>query len=88
MPDKNDVVSGTEVEDANYTVETNKEGTPEQQYTLNVDQNTAMTLKIQEFDKKIAEAKRTVADLESQRADYIYTTNINILLEQAKNQKK
>lgn len=47
---------------------------PEQQISL--DANTAFTLKLQEFDKKIAEAECTVSTLKKDRASYIYDQNV------------
>lgn len=54
---------------------------------IDVDPNILMTLKVQEFDKKIAEAKAVVADLERQKAVYIYDTNIQAIISQAQQAK-
>lgn len=48
-----------------------------------VDSVTHITIKTQEFDKKIAEAKAVVADLEKQKAIFIYDANVQILVEKA-----
>jgi hypothetical protein len=46
---------------------------------FNVDTMTAMTLEVQKFDKKIAEAEAAVAELKRQKATYIFDTNIQNL---------
>lgn len=43
---------------------------------ISIDMGTAFNLKLQEFDKKIAEAEFTVYDLKKQRASYIYDQNV------------
>jgi len=52
--------------------------------TVNVDANTAFTLKLQEFDKAIGAAKAQAAALEAQKAAYVYDTNLNMIVEQSK----
>ncbi len=58
------------------------------QVQLNVDPQTALNITVQEFDKKISEAKAVVAELEKQKAAYIYDTNIQILLAAAQQQQQ
>jgi hypothetical protein len=48
----------------------------QQQEQIDIDMQTAFSLKLQEFDKKITEAELTVADLKKQRATYIYDENV------------
>lgn len=55
---------------------------PEMQ--IDVDPGTAMAIKVQEFDKRIAEAEFVVSDLKKQRAEYIYQTNIQVIISQHK----
>jgi len=50
---------------------------------INVDPNTHMAIAVQDFDRKIAEAKANVANLEKDRANYIYDTNVKLLINQA-----
>lgn len=52
--------------------------------TVNVDANTAFTLKLQEFDKAIATAEAQAANLKMQRATYLYETNLNSVVAQSK----
>jgi len=54
---------------------------------VNIDQATATALKVQEFEKLIAEAEFAVYDLKKQKAAYIYDTNIQSLIKQAQQQK-
>ena len=60
--------------------------TPEIQ--LNVDPQTHMTITVQDYDRKIAAAEATVANLKKERVDYVYDTNVKILIAQAEQQKK
>jgi len=54
---------------------------------LIVDVNVAFNLKVQEYDKLIAEAEQQVAVLKAQRAAFIYQTNLDQVVAQAqKNQ--
>jgi hypothetical protein len=43
---------------------------------IDIDVATGFTLKLQEFDKKIAEAKLVVAQLEKEKSAYIYDQNV------------
>lgn len=71
-------------------VETNQTSAQETQpkIQIDVDPTVLMALKTQEFDKKIAEAKVLVAELEKQKASFIYDTNIQMLINQAEQKKK
>ena len=70
--------------------ETNQASAQETQpkIQIDVDPTVLMALKTQEFDKKIAEAKVLVAELEKQKASFIYDTNIQMLINQAEQKKK
>jgi|WetSurMetagenome_2_1015567.scaffolds.fasta_scaffold837369_1 hypothetical protein len=50
--------------------------------TLEVPIQLAVQAKILEFDKMIAEAKAQVANLETQKAQFIFDSNIKILQQQ------
>ena len=69
---------------------TNPEATPQEatvapeQESITVDEATAFNLKIMEFDKKIAEAETTVADLKRQKATFVYETNVQNVVSMAK----
>lgn len=59
--------------------EENKEVEPapqDDQMDINIDAGTAFNLKLQEFDKKIANAELQVAALKKERATYIYDQNV------------
>lgn len=56
--------------------------------TLNVDQNTHMMIAIQDYDRKIADAEATVANLKKEKANFIYETNVNFLINQAKQEQE
>jgi hypothetical protein len=47
---------------------------------IEVDPASAMTLKLQEFDKKIAEGEAVVANLKMQKATFLYDTNLQVLI--------
>ncbi|MDD5649593.1 MAG: hypothetical protein PHF86_04135 [Candidatus Nanoarchaeia archaeon] len=50
---------------------------PEQQkQEISIDTGTAFNLKLQEFDKKIAEAELAVATLKKEKASFIYDQNV------------
>jgi len=53
---------------------------------LEVDNQTAFTLKLHEFDKAIAEAKAQAASLEAQKAAYIFQANVDALVARSKQQ--
>lgn len=57
-------------------IETAEKTQEQPQEQINIDMQTAFSLKLQEFDKKIAEAEFAVADLQKQRATYIYDQNV------------
>jgi len=57
------------------------------QIQLNVEPGIAMNLTVQEFDKRIAAVEADVAELKKQKAAYIYDTNVNALIAQAKQQQ-
>ena len=43
---------------------------------INIDPGTAFSLKIQEFDKKIAEAELSVATLKRDKMTFVYDQNV------------
>jgi hypothetical protein len=47
-----------------------------EQEQIIVDAGTAFALKLQEFDKKIAESEFDTYDLRKQRASYVYDQNV------------
>jgi hypothetical protein len=47
---------------------------------IEIDPASAMALRLQEFDKKIAEAEATVANLKLQRATFLYDTNVQLIV--------
>jgi hypothetical protein len=47
---------------------------------IEIDQASAVTLKLQEFDKKIAEAEATAASLKMQKANFIYEANLQVVM--------
>jgi hypothetical protein len=61
-------------EDEVKTNETQAQEVKTQQ--IDIDIGTAFNLKIQEFDKKIAEAEFVVYDLKKQKCTYIYDQNV------------
>jgi len=48
----------------------------QKQEQINIDVGTAFALKLQEFDKKIAEAEAIVANLKREKATYVYDQNV------------
>lgn len=54
---------------------------------INVDAPTAFAVKLQEFDKAIAETEAQAAALKAQKAGFIYQTNIDALVAQDKAKK-
>jgi len=54
--------------------ETQPPAEPEMQ--INLDMQTAMAIRLQEFDKKIAAAELEVAKLKSEKFSYVYDTNV------------
>ena len=53
---------------------------------ITVDAATAFGLRVQEFDKVIAEGEARVADLKRQKATYIYDTNLQAVLAKSQQQ--
>ena len=51
---------------------------------LKVDFQTMVTLRVMEFDKRIAATELIVADLRAQRAAFIHDSNMQMLKEQSK----
>jgi hypothetical protein len=51
---------------------------------IEVDSASAMVLKQQEFDKKIAEAEALVSNLKLQKATFLYETNLQVLVNKHK----
>lgn len=51
---------------------------------INIDNNTAFSLKLQEFDKNIAIAEAQVADLKKQKFSYIYDSNVQLIMQNHK----
>jgi len=43
---------------------------------ISIDAGTAFALKLQEFDKKIAESEAVTANLKKEKASYIYDQNV------------
>lgn len=64
-----------------------EDATKPESIDISVDQVTAFNLKVQEFDKNIAEAKAVVADLNKQKATFIYETNVQAIVAKAKQQE-
>jgi hypothetical protein len=52
------------------------EAQPEEQMKIDVDAQTAFALKLQEFDKEIAQAEEKVATIKKDKATYIYDQNV------------
>lgn len=73
-------------ENQTQTVSENEQQQPEM--TLNVDQNTHMMIAIQDYDRKIADAEAAVANLKKEKANFIYETNVNFLINQAKQEQE
>lgn len=81
-------ITPTQSETKPVTPETVTANTQQQSdIQINVDQNTHMAIALQDFDRKIAEAEVTVANLKRDKANYIYETNVKILIAQAQNQQ-
>ena len=47
-----------------------------QELNIDIDPGTAFSLKMQEFDKKIAEAELTVATIKKDKSTFIYDSNV------------
>jgi hypothetical protein len=55
---------------------------PEQQkpeMVVPIDEQTAFAIKLQEFDRDIANAEQKVAEVKAQKANWVYTSNIEKL---------
>jgi len=61
-----------------------KETKQEEPQQIEVDQQTAFQMKIQEFDIKVATAKAQAAQLEKEKLEFIYNNNVQLLTEQYK----
>lgn len=94
MPEKNSVaaeatavvpetVAGTDVPPQKSVEEGQQQAESKPQVDVTVDMQTAIAIKVQEFDKKIAEVKAQVASLESQRASYIYEANLDFIVKKS-----
>ena len=59
----------------------------QQPIDLEVEPGVAFTMKLQEFDKRIAEAEAVSADLKRQRATFIYETNLQNLVTRQQQKK-
>jgi len=77
-----DVASQAPVDTVTSLPELPPPGSPNR-IDVNIDQATAIALKVQEFEKLIAEAELVVYDLKKQKAAYVYDTNIQSLIKQA-----
>jgi hypothetical protein len=53
---------------------------------INIDMNTAFSLKLQEYDKNISEAELNVAKLKCERSTYIYNQNVQQIVSAHKEQ--
>jgi hypothetical protein len=65
-----------EVQTTNQGKDKEVEPAQNEQMDINIDAGTAFNLKLQEFDKKIANAEWQVASLKKERATYIYDQNV------------
>jgi len=52
----------------------------ENEKRIKVSGTAAFTIKVIEFDKKIAEAECVVSDLKRQKIDFIYNTNVQAVI--------
>ena len=88
---KSDVIAGTDVAPQKPTDPGTPPGVPPKgspnRIDIDVDQATATAMKVQEFDKLIAEAEANVAELKKQKATYIYEANVQSLIQQAQQRK-
>ena len=50
-----------------------------EQLNITIDNETAFQLKLQEFDKNIANAEFQVSDLKRQKMDFIYSRNVQMI---------
>lgn len=76
------------VEPQENQTQTVSENEQQPEMTLNVDQNTHMMIAIQDYDRKIADAEAAVANLKKEKANFIYETNVNFLINQAKQEQE
>jgi hypothetical protein len=68
--------------------EKKEEQKPEQkQLEIEIDGETAFTLKLQEFDKNIALAECQVADLKRQKIEFAYNRNVQMIADNYKQQQ-
>lgn len=68
--------------------QTQEAGQVQQQQKVNLDAQTFFAIKLQEFDKMIAEAEENVASLKKQKAAYVYDTNVQQILQQQQQQSQ
>ena len=54
------------------------------QLEIQIDNETAFQLKLQEFDKNIATVECQVADLKRQKLEFVYNRNVQMITEQYK----
>lgn len=52
--------------------------------TVNVDPITKLNIQVQEFDKNIAVIEAQLYDLKKQKAEFIYNSNIQLIIDQNK----
>jgi hypothetical protein len=60
----------------NQNVENNNSKLNQEQMQIDVDSQTAFALKIQEFDKNIAEAETKVAQIKLDKAAFVYDCSV------------
>jgi len=73
-------ISDTQEVQENQNTENSEEKKEEDIPTIQVDPETEFTLKLQEFDRDIATAEAQVADLKKQKMEYIYNSNVNLIV--------
>ena len=52
--------------------------------TIQVDPETEFALKLQEFDRDIASSEAITADLKKRKMEYIYNSNVNLIVSKHK----
>lgn len=58
-----------------------------QPITIQIDNNTAYMLKLQEFDKEIALLEHQVSAKKAEKASFIYDTNVQLITKQYTEEK-
>jgi len=78
-----DNIKSTSLEEKmeNQFQETQKASQVQADQKISIDAQTFFMVKLQEFDKMIAEAESNVANLKMQKASYIYDTNVQQILQ-------